>query len=346
MTRPVRIGCSGWNYQSWRETFYPPRVPARRWLEHYATQFDTVEVNATFYRLASPSAVDGWVHHTPPEFVFAVKSSRYLTHMKRLRDMDRGVGRFYESIAPLAESPKLGPVLWQLPPRLRFDADRVTAFLELLPHTTTGAAELAGRHDERLDGRALTRADAERPLRHAIEVRHESFRDPAFAALLREHDVALVLADSAGTWPVFDEVTSGFVYVRLHGQDELYAGGYTPEALDGWARRARAWRDAGLDVYVYFDNDAKVHAPYDAIALAARLNGLDAGRHPPAPMISTWAPGDVSHTPPRAEASITAGVDPAPAERNAAASRGCGPGPRTVRSVRSPGPRCPVRTGR
>ena len=150
LRRPVRIGCSGWNYQSWKDSFYPPRLPARRWLEHYATQFDTVEVNATFYRLASPSAVDGWVHHTPPEFVFAVKSSRYLTHMKRLADMDRGVGRFYESIAPLAESPKLGPVLWQLPDRFARDDERLAHALSNLP-----------------------------PGRHAFELRHPSwFAEP------------------------------------------------------------------------------------------------------------------------------------------------------------------------
>ena len=151
----VRIGCSGWNYASWKETFYPPRLPARRWLEHYATQFDTVEVNATFYRLASPSAVDGWVHHTPPEFVFAVKSSRYLTHMKRLTDMDRGVGRFYDSIAPLAESPKLGPVLWQLPDRFARDDERLAHALSNLP-----------------------------PGRHAFELRHPSwFAEPVFDLL-------------------------------------------------------------------------------------------------------------------------------------------------------------------
>ena len=170
--RPVRIGCSGWQYKSWRETFYPPRLPARRWLEHYATQFDTVEVNSTFYRLAKPAAVDGWVHHTPYEFVFALKASQYLTHMKRLTDMDRGVGRYYESIAPLAESPKLGPVLWQLPDSFRRDDDRLAHALANLP-----------------------------PGRHAFELRHPSwFAEPVYA-LLREHGAAFVLHDDRRRQP-------------------------------------------------------------------------------------------------------------------------------------------------
>jgi len=162
-------------------------------------------------------------------------------------------------------------VLWQLPPTLGFDADRLAAFLALLPRTSTRAAELAQRHDGTVpDDRALTATDAERPLRHVVEVRHDSFRTPDFPALLREHGVGLVVADTAGRWPMLDDVTSDLVYVRLHGADELYVSGYTAEALDHWAARVLAWRDAGLDVHVYFDNDAKVHAPYDAQALMRR----------------------------------------------------------------------------
>jgi len=173
----------------------------------------------------------------------------------------------------LALGPKLGPLLWQLPPRLRFDAARIDAFLALLPRSTGAAAQLAGEHDERLDGRAETVTDADRPLRHALEVRHESFRDPAFFALLRAHDVALVVADTAGKFPYLDDVTAGFVYVRLHGDTELYTSGYAPEALDRWAARVREWRAGGeRDVFVYFDNDAKVHAPFDAIGLAERVD--------------------------------------------------------------------------
>jgi uncharacterized protein YecE (DUF72 family) len=189
--------------------------------------------------------------------------------MKQLRDVATPVANFLAS-GVLALGPKLGPVLWQLPPRMRFDAERMAAFLALLPGTTAAAARLAEAHDERLDGRAVTETDADRPLRHAVEPRHESFRDAAFPALLREHGVALVAADSAGTWPAFDESTTDFRYARLHGADELYASGYTPEALDAWAKRVRTWLAEG-DVFVYFDNDAKVHAPFDAIGLAERL---------------------------------------------------------------------------
>ena len=277
----VRVGTSGWRYPPWRGTFYPEGLVQRRELEHLSRRVDSIEINGSFYALQRPESYRAWAAETPDDFMFAVKGGRFITHLKQLRDVEQPLANFLAS-GVLALGPKLGPILWQLPPRLRFDAERVRAFLELLPHSTTGAAALAARHDERLDGRALTEADAERPLRHAIEVRHESFRNPAFARLLREHGVALVLADSAGTWPVFDEVTegplagpsigtAGFAYVRLHGQDELYAGGYTPDALDAWALRARAWRETGLDVWVYFDNDAKVHAPFDAIALAERV---------------------------------------------------------------------------
>jgi uncharacterized protein YecE (DUF72 family) len=266
----ARVGTSGWRYPPWRRTFYPEGLAQRRELEHLSRCVDTIEINGSFYSLQRPENYRAWAAETPDDFVFAVKGGRFITHLKQLRDVEQPVANFFAS-GVLGLGPKLGPLLWQLPPRLRFDAARIAEFLSLLPHTTTEAAALAARHDERLDGRALTETDADRPLRHALEVRHESFRDPAFPALLREHGVALVLADSAGTWPVFEEVTADFVYVRLHGQDELYASGYTPAALDAWAERVQAWRDDGMDAYVYFDNDMKVHAPYDAIALAERL---------------------------------------------------------------------------
>ncbi len=266
----VRIGTSGWRYPRWRGTFYPAGLVQRRELEYMSRRVDSVEINGSFYSLQRPESYRAWAAETPDDFVFAVKGGRFITHMKQLRDVGQPLANFFAS-GLLALGPKLGPVLWQLPPRMRFDADRVGSFLDLLPRTTGAAAELAARHDERLDDRALTVTDADRPLRHAVEARHDSFRDPRFTALLRAHGVALVLADSAGTWPVFDEVTADVVYVRLHGADELYAGGYTAEALDAWATRVRAWRADGHDVHVYFDNDAKVHAPYDAIALAERL---------------------------------------------------------------------------
>ena len=266
----VRVGTSGWRYPPWRGAFYPPGLPQRRELEHLSGRMDTVEINASFYSLQGPASYRAWAAQTPDDFVFAVKGSRYLTHMKRLRDVRTPLANFLAS-GVLALGPKLGPLLWQLPPRLRFDAALLEEFLTLLPRSTGEAAHLAGEHDARLDGRGETVADVDRPLRHALEVRHDSFRDPAFAALLRAQDVALVVADTAGHFPFLEEVTAGFVYVRLHGDTELYRSGYAPAALDRWAERVRAWRASGRDVFVYFDNDADGHAPFDAVGLAERV---------------------------------------------------------------------------
>jgi uncharacterized protein YecE (DUF72 family) len=280
------IGTSGWRYGSWRGTFYPPGLPQRRELAHLAGLVNSVEINGSFYSLQRPEFYRAWAAQTPDEFLFAVKGSRYITHLKQLRDVRVPLANFLAS-GVLALGPKLGPLLWQLPPRLRFDAERIEAFLALLPRSTGEAAQLAGEHDERLDGRADSTVDADRPLRHALEVRHPSFRDPAFVALLRAHDTALVVADTAGLFPYLEDVTAGFVYVRLHGDTELYVSGYSAEALDRWAAKVRAWRAGEApvgehtvappapplprDVFVYFDNDVKVHAPYDAIGLAERV---------------------------------------------------------------------------
>jgi uncharacterized protein YecE (DUF72 family) len=282
------IGTSGWRYPPWRGVFYPSGLPQRRELAHLAGLVNSVEINGSFYSLQRPESYRAWAAETPDDFLFAVKGSRYITHLKQLRDVRVPLANFLAS-GVLALGPKLGPLLWQLPPRLRFDAARIEGFLALLPRSTGAAAALAGEHDARLDGRAETVTDADRPLRHALEVRHESFRTPAFVALLRAHDVALVVADTAGTFPYLDDVTAGFVYVRLHGDTELYASGYAPAALDTWAGRVRAWRAGaspvgehsvaapapslpqGRDVLVYFDNDVNVHAPFDAVALAQRV---------------------------------------------------------------------------
>lgn len=282
------VGTSGWRYPPWRGVFYPPGLAQRRELAHLAGRMDSVEINGSFYSLQRPESYRAWAAETPDDFLFAVKGSRYITHLKQLRDVRVPLANFLAS-GVLALGPKLGPLLWQLPPRLRFDPARIDAFLHLLPRSTGAAAWLAAEHDERLEGRAETATDADRPLRHALEVRHASFRDPAFVALLRAHDVALVVADTAGTFPYLEDVTAGFVYVRLHGDTQLYTSGYAPDALDRWAQRVRAWRAGespvgehtvaapaprspdGRDVFVYFDNDVDVHAPFDAIALAERL---------------------------------------------------------------------------
>lgn len=288
MTSDVRIGISGWRYKPWRGVFYPRGLAQRRELEHASRQLSSIEINGSFYALQRPESFAAWKAEVPPGFVFSVKGPRFVTHMKKLADVETPLANFFAS-GVLGLGDALGPVLWQLPPTLGFDADRLARFFDLLPRTTVAAAALAARHDERLDDRALTRTDADRPLRHVLEVRHATFETPEFPALLREHGIGLVVADTAGKWPYLEDVTSDVVYVRLHGDSELYVSGYDDPALDRWASRVAAWaaggepadahrlgpaadpRPQGRDVFVYFDNDVKVRAPFDAMALARRL---------------------------------------------------------------------------
>ena len=273
MTGTVRIGISGWTYPNWRGVFYPEGLRQKDELSYAASRMSSIELNGSFYSLQRPESYLGWRERTPDGFVFAVKGGRFITHMKKLAGVEAPLANFFAS-GPLALGDKLGPVLWQLPATLGFDADRLERFFDLLPRTTTAAAKLAAQHDERVDGRAWLEVADERPIRHALEVRHESFLAPEALELLRTHDIAWVVADSAGTWPLLREVTADFAYVRLHGDTELYASGYSPRALDEWASLVRGWAEQGMDVYVYFDNDMHVHAPFDAIALAERLADL------------------------------------------------------------------------
>ncbi|MGZ4437046.1 MAG: DUF72 domain-containing protein [Nocardioidaceae bacterium] len=267
----IRVGISGWTYAGWRGDFYPTGLAHRRELAYAADRLGSIEVNGSFYSLQRPSSYAAWAEQTPDDFVFAVKGGRFITHLKRLVGVETALANFFAS-GLLALGPKLGPVLWQLPENLTFEAGKLDAFLALLPRTTSEAATLAARHDEKVpDDRALTRADAERPLRHALEFRSTTFATDAAYEILREHGVACVLADTAGRWPKVEQDTADFRYVRLHGDRELYASGYGARALDGWARRMLAWQRSGQDVFAYFDNDAKGHAPHDAEALIARL---------------------------------------------------------------------------
>jgi uncharacterized protein YecE (DUF72 family) len=268
----TRIGISGWTYPPWRRVFYPAGLPHRRELEFASRQVGSIEINGTFYALQRPESFRAWAEQTPDEFVFSVKGGRFITHLKKLRDVDTALANFF-ACGVLALGPKLGPLLWQLPPNFGYDTERIEAFLSLLPRTTTAAAALAAQHDERVEDRAWVTTDADRPVRHAIEVRHPSYETPSFFALLRAHGVAAVTADTAGKWPMIDEQTADFSYVRLHGAEELYASGYTDEGLDTWAAKVRAWGQ-DRDVFVYFDNDVKVHAPFDAQGLMRRL-GLE-----------------------------------------------------------------------
>ena len=268
----VRIGISGWTYPRWRGTFYPKGLPQRQELRYASERMNSVEINGSFYSLQRRSSFEAWAASVPEDFVFAVKGGRFITHMKKLSGIETPLANFLAS-GVLALDQKLGPILWQLPPSLGFNADRMDAFLAQLPRSAGSAAEIATHHDQRIpDDRALTKAVHPRyRLRHAIEPRHESFRTPEFYRLLRRYKMALVISDNPGKWPILTEITTDLMYVRLHGHDQLYVSGYSDHELDEWAAKIRSWTERGCDVYVYFDNDAKVHAPFDAMSLMERL---------------------------------------------------------------------------
>jgi len=283
----VRIGISGWRYAPWRGVFYPKGLAQKQELHYASRQFPSIELNGSFYSLQRPEYYARWQAETPEDFVFSVKGSRYITHLRRLRDIEQPLANFFAS-GVFALQHKLGPFLWQFPPNLRYDAERFEQFFALLPRDGEQASALARRRDARVRGRARLVAPAIR-LRHAVEVRHESFRDPAFIDQLRRHRIALVTADTAGKWPYLEDLTADFIYLRLHGDEKIYVSGYTDAALDRRAARIRLWREGreprdaqrasdrqaparrSRDVYCYFDNDVKVHAPYDALGLMQRL---------------------------------------------------------------------------
>ncbi|HEY4426882.1 MAG TPA: DUF72 domain-containing protein [Solirubrobacteraceae bacterium] len=235
------MGCSGWNYRHWRGPFYPPELPASRWLEHYAQRFDTVEVNTTFYRLISRDSVARWVQQTPEKFIFAVKASRYLTHVKRLTDIGEGVSRFYERLEPMVEAGRLGPVLWQLPENFHRDSERLAGCLEQLP-----------------------------PGRHAFEFRHPSWFAEDVYAVLRRHDAALVVGDHPERRFQTFEATASWRFVRLHYGHRGRRGNYSATELAEWAQRLHGWRRSG-PAFVYFNNDWEAFAPRNASWLARRL---------------------------------------------------------------------------
>jgi uncharacterized protein YecE (DUF72 family) len=238
----VHIGCSGWNYRDWRERVYPAGLPPRRWLEYYATLFDTVEVNSTFYRLASPKAVAAWIEQTPEGFIFSLKASRYLTHIRRLRDIEQGAGRFYEGIEPLVGTPKLGPILWQLPENFVRDDERLRDALDKLP-----------------------------PGRHCFEFRHQSWFAPEVYELLRDHSAALVIGDHPKRPFQTHELTADWTFVRLHHGHRGRRGNYSESELDTWRRRIARWRRR-VEVLVFFNNDSEGFAVRNALWLKRRLS--------------------------------------------------------------------------
>jgi uncharacterized protein YecE (DUF72 family) len=240
--KTLRIGCSGWNYDHWRNgVFYPPRLPLHRWLEYYAQHFDTVEVNATFYRLPREGAVANWVASTPAGFLFAVKMSRYVTHVKRLRDLPASLALFYGRLAPLVAAAKLGPVLWQLPPTFRRDDGRLAETLAQLP---------SGRH--------------------CFEFRHESWFVDEIYELLRAHAVALVVGDSPRYPFQTQELTADWTFVRFHHGRRGRGGNYSVRELEEWAKRIEEWRER-MDVYAYFNNDWNGYAVRNGVWLDRRL---------------------------------------------------------------------------
>ncbi len=264
----------------------------------YASRrFSAIEINGSFYSLQNPHSYARWYAETPSDFIFSVKGGRFITHMRKLREVEQPLANFFASgLFNLRE--KLGPILWQFPPTFKHDRQRFEAFLHLLPKDTSAASRLARKRSRWLNGRVRLSIDANRPLRHAVEVRHESFLDPSFADLLRAHAIALVIAETAGRWPLVHEMSSNFVYIRLHGDKELYRSGYSDTALQRWARRIRCWSIGGQprdvrtitgnkgpagatpDIYCFFDNtDAKLRAPVDAGALARLLGGAISPAH-------------------------------------------------------------------
>ena len=275
----IRVGCSGWSYRGWRGDFYPRGLRQRDELAYLAERTTAVEVNGSSYSLQRPTSYAAWRDATPEGYRICVKGGRFLTHLKRLREPRQALANFLAS-GVLALGDRTGPVLWQLPADLTLDPDLLGDFVALLPRTTADAAALAREHDDKVpEDRALTSVEEDRPLQHVIEPRHPSFGTPEAADLLRAHGIGLVVSDGAGRWPMFGAVTSDVVYVRLHGDAELYASRYDDDALDRWAARCEAWADDGRDVYVFLDNDARGHAPHDAVRLLQRVSGgVAAGR--------------------------------------------------------------------
>lgn len=275
------VGTSGWVYPHWRGWFYPPELPSRKWLAFLAERLATVEINASFYRLQRPECFARWRAEVPPGFVFAVKGSRYITHMRRL-DCGRAPLANFFAQGLLLLGAQLGPILWQLPPRFRFDAERAARFFDALPLDLAAAERLARSHDDRLNDRAVSTAPDGRDLRlrHALEVRDPSWLADDALELLIERNIALVTADAAGRHPFNLARTADFAYLRLHGAERLYGGSYTDAQLDFWAERATDALATGADAFVYFDNDERGFAAHNALALASRLHGSRAQRNP------------------------------------------------------------------
>lgn len=286
----IRIGISGWRFDGWRGEFYPDDLAQKRELEFASRKLNSIELNGTFYSTQRPKSFQQWSKETPDDFVFAVKGSQFITHIRKLENVQTALANFLAQ-GMLCLGGKLGPILWQLPPQMSYHAARLEAFLQLLPHTQRQAAAYARQRDEWMASRSWLDVEEDLPLRHAVEIRHKSFAHAEYISLLRKYGVALVVADSV-KWPVMMDLTADFVYCRLHGSEKVYPDGYSEEAIDRWARRMITWshgeevtdgtrihpdpgpQQSARDVFVYFDDDNKVRAPFDAQSLSKRIAEL------------------------------------------------------------------------
>ncbi|WP_413585123.1 DUF72 domain-containing protein [Bdellovibrio sp. HCB274] len=284
----LRIGISGWVYEPWRGVFYPEDLPVKRQLNYASSKVSSIEINGSFYANQKPATYQRWSNEVPEDFCFSIKASRFITHILRLKNCEKALANFFASGLLILEQ-KLGVILWQLPPSLRFDPHEFEAFLKLLPQTFSEAVNQADQSERYARHYSDHLRTSSRKLKHAFEVRHHSFENPEFIRLLKKYNCALVFADTAGKWPYMEDVTADFIYLRLHGDEEFYVSGYSQESLLWWANRIRLWqngtqaRDAltltdnapskkKRDVFVYFDNDLKVKAPFDALTLMKILN--------------------------------------------------------------------------
>lgn len=293
MSSDVRIGISGWRYAPWRGDFYPEGLTQKRELAFASRAVNSIEINGSFYALQTPQRYASWSADVPDDFVFSIKAPRFITHVKRLREIEEPLANFLAS-GLFQLRYKLGPILWQFPPSFTFDATLFDEFLRQLPSDSSGAKRIARHCSERMQQEGYLDIPSGQPMRHAVEIRNVSFLTPSFIELLRHYDVALVVADTAGKWPYVEDLTADFVYMRLHGDKKLYSSGYSDAALERWRKRIELWRhgkqpdDAHLvkqrggsgrssrDIYCYFDNDVKVRAPYDARHLLEKLGLADA----------------------------------------------------------------------
>jgi uncharacterized protein YecE (DUF72 family) len=286
----IRVGISGWRFDGWRGGFYPGDLPQRRELEFASRQLNSIELNGTFYSTQKPQSFQAWSKDTPDDLVFAIKGSQFITHVRKLENVEGALANFFAQ-GMLCLGKKLGPILWQLPPQTSFNAERIEQFLKLLPHSQKQAAAYAKQRDEWMAGRSWLEVEEDLPLRHAMECRHKSFATPEYIALLRKYGVALVVADSV-KWPVMMDITADIIYCRLHGSEKLYPEGYTSDGIDTWARRVIAWsrgeevtdgtrihpepgpKRSSRDVFVYFDDDNKARAPFNAQSLSKKIAEL------------------------------------------------------------------------